>query len=698
MVGPVLYQEMLLATRRNRVRIFRYGYAAWTLIIPCIFAVAELGSLVATGAEMPGQFTNRLIAGFLTFLIWQHYLVLLLAAPVLTAGAITDEKWRGTLQYLLVTELYSWEILAGKLLARLHTVLLIALTPLPWICFLGVFGGIDPLTLLMLFVTTTVLAYALGCMSLLASVLCRNTRDAILGFYTIGALALYGGNALWALLASSFAGATTGPEAWLTRAVECLDPFQPVGPEWNGGSDEERWYLLLTAVVIWGLLGSLFLVAAALRLRASYLRYLENTGKRSWGPVLFAWVAASSLLGTVAFVVYTLLTGSLADYLDGTATMSFARAFRDFLALWDGAALLLLAVLIGFLALKRGSGTTLDNLHQFRQRFWLTRRGQIKGDPLRWKERHLEGVAPLAILRQMPRWLGAALILLFTTLTSLAILARSLESPHTPGGVVRALLDLDFDALLTAYETLREGTASKGFFWQGIFVLLLATLVIGIRCAGTVSQEREKNTWEALLLTPLTTRQLIRSKLWGIIGASLLYLAAYGVPALAFAAVGGAVPVLWVALWLGVTLLAMTFIGSAGLWCSVRTPGSLWSLLGTLGIGYIGGFLVYAITFFFGIMASCIFVLIFSIIDRFFGTNMARSPRTIVDAMWIVSAVLLAGSFALMAWWFVVQAEYRVGVMERTKHWRDEAKHPRWSKYAREEREKARQRDTSERI
>jgi hypothetical protein len=54
--------------------------------------------------------------------------------------------------------------------------------------------------------------------------------------------------------------------------------------------------------------------------------------------------------------------------------------------------------------------------------------------------------------------------------------------------------------------------------------------------------------------------------------------------------------------------------------------------------------------------------------------------------MWIVSCILLAGTFVLMTWRFAASAEYRVSILERTKHWRDEAKHPRWSRYAREKR------------
>src|SRR5262249_55994254 len=101
-----------------------------------------------------------------------------------------------------------------------------------------------------------------------------------------------------------------------------------------------------------------------------------------------------------------------------------------------------------------------------------------------------------------------------------------------------------------------------------MLVMMLAGLGIGIRWSGAVTGEREKNTWEALLLTPLETRHLIRGKLWGIIGASLPYLIAYAVPALAFAVIAGIGPTFWTVLWLGVTLLGMAFVGGAGPRCS----------------------------------------------------------------------------------------------------------------------------------
>jgi ABC-type Na+ efflux pump permease subunit len=232
----------------------------------------------------------------------------------------------------------------------------------------------------------------------------------------------------------------------------------------------------------------------------------------------------------------------------------------------------------------------------------------------------------------------------------------------------------------------RHISPSNGeFYFQGLVVMLVAGLVIAIRCSGAVTGEREKGTWEALLLTPLETRQLIRSKLWGIIGASLPYLAAYAVPALALAALGGGGPLFWTAVWLGVTLLAMVFVGAAGLWCSVRSKSSWRSLLGTLGITYVGGFTLFCVTSPIMMIVALLIYLALFLVEQRSGIAATRIFGDYFGEVFnLAMCFTLAGAFAFMAWRFVISAEYRVGVLARTKHWRNEPKHPRWSRYARE--------------
>src|SRR5262245_14162605 len=266
------------------------------------------------------------------------------------------------------------------------------------------------------------------------------------------------------------------------------------------------------------------------------------------------------------------------------------------------------------------------------------------------------------------------------------------------------------------------------FFLLGGIVLVLACLVVGIRCSGTVCGEREKQTWEALLLTPLANQQLIRNKLWGILGAAVPYVLAYMVPALVLAAlvgppqgwlllglVGGVCTVLvaifrkqvdsfatfWVflviailsmvaALLLGalplfltfltsvVTTLAMFYMGAAGIWCSTRFSTSWRSLLATLGLGYLGGLVLWVttvpITAIIGIMLFMLFTAL-SYADNMLGTNVTGVIGRFTGftaIAFIASCIVLGCVFLGVPWWFIKNSEWRVGFLERIRVWREE--------------------------
>ncbi|MCC6420477.1 MAG: ABC transporter permease subunit [Gemmataceae bacterium] len=609
MVGPILYQELALGGRRARLHVFRWCYAGWLALQ---LGVMLFGEVMWVGIFRRGQSTHEDLGYFarsyLELFLAQHFLLLLLVTPTMTAGAIADEKTRGTLQYLLTTALRPWEILVGKLLARSCQVLLLALTGLPLLCFLGVFGGLDLGMLLAVALVSVALVLGVGAASLLASVWCRNTRDAVLSAYTVGGALFFGAvglnswlyyNALW----SGFGlreGEVSGAVCWVAAVSERFFPLYPFGGGWSpvGPGDDLR--RLADTLTAWGTFTVVCLAAAVWRLRPAYVRQLEAAG--------------------------------------------------------------------------RG-----------KRRWWQARRPAVAGDPVRWTERHVEGIAPLSLLRAFPRWLGLLVVFLLSAFAAGAVFVSRLQV--TPGELWDMLVALDLDGLLDALDNLGSGIGFD-FYGQGMVVMLIATLVVGARCSGTVSGERERGTWEPLLMTPLETRELIRGKLWGVIGAALPYLLAYAVPTLAFAVLCGWGALFWVVLWLPVTLLAITFAGAAGVWCSVRSKSSWRSLLGTLALTYVGGFLMYCVSApVVGILAL-LFTMLLAVLTPSAGAWIGAFAM-MSEIFLVLVCFALAGGFVLAAWRLVVSAEYRVGVLDRTRHWErrfdrpDDWRSRRWPSRAR---------------
>jgi ABC-type transport system involved in multi-copper enzyme maturation permease subunit len=607
MVGSVFYQEVLLGSRRGRHHVLRRLFAGWLVLQFGVFfllyrmehalASQTVRSSYRVGAYDPNV-TSRFVSSYLDLLVTQQLIVMVLATPAFAAGAITDEKTSGTLQYLLTTGLRTHEIIWGKLLGRLAQVALLGFAGLPFLWFFGGFAGWDPGLLLLILAVPMPPAFGCAAASLLASVWCCRTRDAVLRLYALGGAVVL---VAWGFHEWLFELKTTTPAnswlspvlmvmSWLDYGIQFCNPFFVLKPIWEGEGFGAGTARLFCSLLAWGSFGAGCLALATARLRPAYRRQLENAGKPK------------------------------------------------------------------------------------KPRWYRPSRPAVGNEPVRWKERYVEGMAFLHVLRQVPRYLGVVMIFLGTLVVGLAILLAHLRSPHTLAEVSHLVWTFDVQGLGAAIQGLDD--PSESFLAMALLVLFLASLIAGIRCSGTVSGERERQTWEALLLTPLETREIIRGKLWGILGSISLYLLAYAVAALPLAALGGVVSLflvllLWVAAW-----LAMYFMGAAGIWSSVRSKSSWRSLLGTLGISYVGGTIIFVLfTPIIGIVALFVMIILI-VVDQTFqtglGPNIAAGFMVFGASFYIAACLVLAFVFWGLAWYFIADAQKWVADRERTRHWKNE--------------------------
>ena len=580
MIGPVLHQEMLLGGRRYRLHLLRWLYAGWLVFQLFYFYVMfknDEFNLAMTyvrsgGTTVLNQASALEVVGarFAEMYLSQQMLLLLLITPAFVAGAVTDEKRRGTLQYLLTTDLESRHIVLGKLIGRLGQVALVMLAGLPLFALMAGFGGVVPITLVFAAAVLAMPLFGLSAGTLLASVWCRQTRDAVLAFY---------------LVCIAVGLAVRG----LGGVLLYLDPLYMLAPAWGAAGSldlAEASRRLLIGSIAWGAVGCLCIAVAAARLRPIYIRELES--------------------------------------------------IRPEASTWYGG-----------------------------------EREPIDDEPVRLRERNVEGLAPNPTLRRVPQWLAIALIACLTTLSSLFILYLAIAPGDSTTDVLRALLQLNVRTVVTLLQE-----ASTGFLIQAILAMLIASLFVGIRCSGTITTEREKQTWEAVLLTPLSAKQIIRGKMWGVMGASYWYLLAYGAPAVTLSVLGGPLALAYTVLWLAATVLAMYFIGAAGLWCSVRAANWWRSLLHTLVVGYLGGLSIYTVTLPLIFVFAFILVLFLLLVDWVLNTNLAgfcvRNRFEFFRVFAISSSIGLVVICWFMARLFLARAERWVADRDRTRHWHDE--------------------------
>ncbi len=186
LLGPVFSFELLTAARRKRNYGIRFIYGTLLLFFIC----RQSPSFNSYYYSLPDdELTSQKLAEigqslFSTFLIVQSIAVLLLT-PAMVAGLIADEKQRKTLHYLLASSLSSFEIIVGKLTSRMLQLGVLLLIGVPIISLLSLFGGVDPLHIVLAFAATVTTAFFLSSLAILVSVHAKRPREAITFVYLL---------------------------------------------------------------------------------------------------------------------------------------------------------------------------------------------------------------------------------------------------------------------------------------------------------------------------------------------------------------------------------------------------------------------------------------------------------------------------------------------------------------------------------
>jgi ABC-type transport system involved in multi-copper enzyme maturation permease subunit len=141
---------------------------------------------------------------------------------------------------------------------------------------------------------------------------------------------------------------------------------------------------------------------------------------------------------------------------------------------------------------------------------------------------------------------------------------------------------------------------------QGVAVICLFGVVVALRTAGVISGERERSTWELLLLTPIESDELVAGKVGAVESYCFPYFMAYALPTVYFAWQSGAVSLSVIGGSLLATVSFMHFMAATGILWSASSSSSLRSLMGILAAGYSYAAGVLFLFFCISVAASCL--------------------------------------------------------------------------------------------
>jgi ABC-2 type transport system permease protein len=225
-VSRALWNPIVAKEYRTRMRTWRSPFAI-TLYIVLLggigWAVFTALSLSATN-QFGGSPTNYGEQLF-TFLILFQVALLAFITPALTAGSISGERERQTIDLLFVTPIRPFSIIWGKLLASLSFVVLLLVISVPIFSLVFLFGGIELDQMAYSFAVTATTALTLGFIGVAFSTLFRRTLAATVASYG-GAFVLLAGCYLYGFLFPVVAD----PNATTTPAPPAITMVSPIIP------------------------------------------------------------------------------------------------------------------------------------------------------------------------------------------------------------------------------------------------------------------------------------------------------------------------------------------------------------------------------------------------------------------------------------------------------------------------------------
>jgi ABC-2 type transport system permease protein len=167
---------------RGRMR-GRRAFVVLTLYLLLVAGFAWMIESLAERSYMGGGFATfsasseigRQMFGAIIFLLTLATLIL---APASTAGAISMEREKQTMDLLAVTPISSLAIVLGKLLSALSWILLLLFASIPVVALVFTFGGVSPDDVIRAYVVLLAAAFAFGALGLFVSALVRRTQAA----------------------------------------------------------------------------------------------------------------------------------------------------------------------------------------------------------------------------------------------------------------------------------------------------------------------------------------------------------------------------------------------------------------------------------------------------------------------------------------------------------------------------------------
>ena len=160
MRNPVYNREMRVSSRSIRLPMILLLFNGILSMVSLLNMYSVVKQVKASAVIQYSSFMDMY-----EFVTTIEFILLMLIVPAVTAASISSERERQTLELMLTTQMTAFQVVMGKLLSSLSTLLLLILSGMPAVAMVFVYGGItwlDAISLFLCYITVAFFAGSVG--------------------------------------------------------------------------------------------------------------------------------------------------------------------------------------------------------------------------------------------------------------------------------------------------------------------------------------------------------------------------------------------------------------------------------------------------------------------------------------------------------------------------------------------------------
>ena len=176
--NPVYKRETRVNSRSLRLPLILTVFNGILCAVPLMNLYSVVSQVKATATIQYSSFMEMY-----EFVATIEFILLTFIVPAVTASSISGERERQTLELMLTTQMTPAQIVNGKLMSALSTLLLLIISSFPAIMMVFVFGGITPIDVVALLLCYTAVALFAGSLGIcFSSAFKRSTLSTVLTY------------------------------------------------------------------------------------------------------------------------------------------------------------------------------------------------------------------------------------------------------------------------------------------------------------------------------------------------------------------------------------------------------------------------------------------------------------------------------------------------------------------------------------